>query len=177
MPPESARGPHGFTLVELVIVIMIIGMLAAMAIPRMSRGAETADEAALAGNLHTVRTALLRYYVEHRNNFPGPDADKVAAQLLGFTDMAGATSATSGGGFIYGPYLVSIPAAPLGYNPGSSEIAIDASNSPPTPQPSSSAGWLYNPNTGEFQVNASDDELKQISAQLTTATTATIKGE
>ena len=133
---------RGFSLVELVVVVMIIGMLASMAIPRLSRGATAASEAALMGNLTTVRNALLRYAIEHRNTFPGADADTVVLQLTSYSNVGGGTSATRNGAFVYGPYLVSIPPCTVGPKTDSNGICIDSVNSPPEYQAGSDAGWV-----------------------------------
>jgi len=159
MRQAGRRYRSAFSLIELVIVVAMIGMLASMAIPRLSRGAVAASDAALVGNLNIMRSALLRYAIEHHNRFPGPDAAGAVAQLTRYTDSAGAVSPIRSGAFVWGPYVMQIPPCPIGYNPGSSEILIDSVNSPPKAQAASTAGWVYNPNTGEFYPNASDAQM------------------
>jgi prepilin-type N-terminal cleavage/methylation domain-containing protein len=131
MRSASVKRRRAFSLVELVVVVVIIGMLASMAIPRMSRGATGANEAAVVGNLSMIRNALVHYAIEHGNTFPGPDAAKTAAQLTQYSDASGKTSPTQTGAYLYGPYLTAVPPCPLGYNSGSSEILIDDVHSPP----------------------------------------------
>ncbi len=159
MSKAVARRRRGFTLAELVVVIVIIGMVASMAIPRMSRGAMGANDAVLAGDINTVRTAILHYTVEHRNVFPEPDAASVVAQLTQYSDLSGTTSPTKTVTAVYGPYLHSIPPCPIGHNPGSNAILIDDANSPPKENATSTAGWLYNTKTGEFYPNATDQQI------------------
>ena len=155
---------RSFTLVELVVVIMIIGMIASMAIPRISQGATRANGAAIAGSINTMRKAVLYYAIEHRNKFPGSTALQVVAQLTQYSDLTGTTSPSRTPSAQYGPYLNSIPPCPIGFSPGSNTIAIDLVNSPPTPKPASGAGWIYNPNTGELYPNASDLDIANVTA-------------
>ncbi len=54
----------GFTLVELMIVMTIIGLLAAIAIPSYVRSVQKAREAVLKEDLHTLRTAIDSYTVD-----------------------------------------------------------------------------------------------------------------
>jgi general secretion pathway protein G len=58
------KGEGGFTLVELMIVMTIIGILAAIAIPSYVRAVEKAREAVLREDLHTMRTAIDSYTVD-----------------------------------------------------------------------------------------------------------------
>lgn len=147
------RAGRAFTLVELIIVIVILGMIASIAIPRLSRASSDAPQAALETDLRIVRSAILRYAVEHKNQFPGPTATAFVNQLTNYTDVNGAPSRTRSSRYRFGPYLVAIPPCPVGPNAGSRDVLIDAANSPPRADTSKPAGWVYNPNTGEFYAN------------------------
>jgi general secretion pathway protein G len=61
---RNRSGESGFTLVELMIVMTIIGILAAIAIPSYIRAVQKAREAVLREDLHTMRTAIDSYTVD-----------------------------------------------------------------------------------------------------------------
>jgi general secretion pathway protein G len=61
---RNRSGESGFTLVELMIVMTIIGILAAIAIPSYIRSVQKAKEAVLKEDLHTMRTAIDSYTVD-----------------------------------------------------------------------------------------------------------------
>ena len=58
-------GQTGFTLVELMIVVIIVGILAAVAVPMYSGATEKARATECVAALGTVRSALRNYYAEH----------------------------------------------------------------------------------------------------------------
>lgn len=147
------RKRRAFTLVEMVMVVMIIGMISSMAIPRISRGASAAADATLAADLTVVRKAILYFAAEHNGAFPGPNSARFTTGLTQYSDAAGQGSVTRTTTYLYGPYLQAIPPCPIGPNRGSSKVLIDATNSPPRTDVSSGDGWVYNPNTGEFFAN------------------------
>jgi len=59
------RNEKGFTLMELMIVIVIIGVLAAIGVPAYKGMTDKARKASCDANLRTVQTAVAMYYSEH----------------------------------------------------------------------------------------------------------------
>ena len=74
-------GEGGFTLVELMIVMTIIGILSAIAIPSFIKSVTKAKEAVLREDLHTMRTAIDSYTVDKEKAPQGLD-DLVQAGYL-----------------------------------------------------------------------------------------------
>jgi prepilin-type N-terminal cleavage/methylation domain-containing protein len=137
----------GFSLIELVIVVVIIAIIGAIAIPRLSRGSAGAADASLVGNLRVLRSAVDLYASEHGGTYPATAT--IVAQLTQYTDDTGATSATKTGNFIYGPYLRTIPALPVGAAKGSTGVAAAAA---------AGVGWIYDPTAGTIAPNTTGTE-------------------
>ena len=57
----------GLTLIELLIVVIILGALAAIAIPRMSSSSDTAKTKACLTNVETINTQVELYYANNEN--------------------------------------------------------------------------------------------------------------
>ncbi len=142
---KERRG--GFTLLELVLVIVIIGTIAAIAIPRLSRGAAGASNAALQGSLAVLRKAIDLYATEHGGTLPTKDG--VENQLLLYSDALGNTQATRDTTFMYGPYLANLPALPVGERKGNTHIANKNGDG---------VGWIYKQNTGTIRANTKGGE-------------------
>src|ERR1700733_13321798 len=65
LPTRAPRSrEQGFTLLELMIVMVVIGLLAAIAIPSYTRNIRAANEAVLREDLHTMRQAIDSYTVD-----------------------------------------------------------------------------------------------------------------
>jgi general secretion pathway protein G len=77
----TRQGENGFTLVELMIVMTIIGLLAAIAIPNYIRSVNKAKEAVLKEDLHVIRNAIDSYTVDKEKAPQGLD-DLVQAGYL-----------------------------------------------------------------------------------------------
>ncbi|HEX5470477.1 MAG TPA: type II secretion system protein [Lacipirellulaceae bacterium] len=69
------RKHKGFTLIELVVVVMILGILAAVAAPKLLGTSKSASDAALKQSLAVVRDAIERYAAEHSGTLP-PGTDQ-----------------------------------------------------------------------------------------------------
>jgi prepilin-type N-terminal cleavage/methylation domain-containing protein len=62
---RKIRNNKGFTLIELMIVVVIIGILAALAIPRFSKASDRAKEKEADGVLKQIYTLQQTYYAQH----------------------------------------------------------------------------------------------------------------
>lgn len=88
----------GFTLLELLMVVIIVGILASIAIPQFFKVAERARASEGANVLGAVRSAQLRYYSEH-GKLTGALTDlDVDTANLKFFAAPGCTASTYAGG-------------------------------------------------------------------------------
>jgi len=137
------RSQKGFTLVELLIVVIILGILAAVVIPQFNSAASESKEAALASNLATVRQAIEMYKVQHNDTFP----TSLVAQLTAGTDIDGGT------GTAYGPYLRNaFPKNPVHTGTGASDAILVVTSGPSSA--TNAEGWVYNSSDGTFRANS-----------------------
>lgn len=153
----NCRIRAAFTLVELVMVVTIIGTIAAIAAPRMSGAASNSTRNALEASISHVRTAIDCYYAEH-SRYPGyvvasgtPDGTAFVNQLTLFSDAKGNTNASSTSPYLYGPYL----RAPFPTNPFNnlSTVHVKANLGSANPAPGST-GWIAVLSHGYFGINA-----------------------
>lgn len=91
----------GFTLIEVLIVVVIMAVLAATIIPQFSASTDDAKTSSLQFNMHTLRSQIELYRVHH-NEYPELKDGKLE-QLTSSTN-AGGTIGT-GKDFPYGPYI------------------------------------------------------------------------
>ncbi len=141
------RRRRGFSLLELVIVVVILGIIGAIAIPRLSQGASGAADSALASNLAVLRNAIDLYAAEHRGNYP--TLADFEDQMLLYSDANGNTQATKDSDHVFGPYLRSIPPLPVGTEAGSNVVGGSVA---------AGTGWLYDETAGTISAALADTE-------------------
>ena len=100
----------GFTLVELLIVIIIIAVLAAIAIPKFSNSSQRSKESSLRANLKLVRNAIDLFRAD-TGAFPATMAGLTASTTSGLS--AAAAACTIAATDWRGPYLQAIPVDPV----------------------------------------------------------------
>ncbi len=97
----------GFSLVELIIVVSVLGILAAMVIPKFVNASDTARSSAMLDTLRGTRMALERYKFDHDDTYP--DIDDLWGALISKSDRDGTLNAAGD----YGPYLKMEPTNPF----------------------------------------------------------------
>src|SRR4051812_45990904 len=106
----------GFTLVEILIVVIILGILAAIVIPQFTSASQDARKNSLTSQLQTLRSQIELYKLQHLDALPTHLATASFAtpwdQLTNKTDNAGAIG-TVAGTHVFGPYLQADPTNPL----------------------------------------------------------------
>src|SRR5580693_6692249 len=102
---------RGFTLVEILIVVIILGILAAIVIPQFTNASSSARTSSIQSLLQTVRSQVELYKIQH-NDTP-PPLTSMWTELTGPTDTTGDTSTTNNATFTWGPYLQQVPTDPL----------------------------------------------------------------
>jgi general secretion pathway protein G len=117
----------GFTLVEILIVVIILGILAAIVIPQFAHASDDARKADLRSQLQTMRAAIQLYRVQHLDQTP----DLVGSDWAAFTAKTDAYGNPSVNSNDWGPYLQSEPQNPL---TGTSTISDT---------PAAGVGWVY----------------------------------
>lgn len=133
----------GFTLVEILIVVVILGILAAIVIPQFTNASQEASASSLKSQLQTVRSQIELMRVKHNGVIP----DFSAEQWVPLTDPS-----TYNGAWTEGAYLQSDP-----INPFTGQSAIVAGSDPLTEGDPATDGWLWDDTNGRIYAVGFDE--------------------
>jgi general secretion pathway protein G len=90
------QAKRGFTLVEILIVVVILGILAAIVIPQFTEASTEAKLSSLCSDLQTIRSQIELYKVQHNDAMPGTAAGvSFTKAMTGGTTLAGAVDAAA----------------------------------------------------------------------------------
>ena len=148
------KANRGFTLVEILIVVVILGILAAIVIPQFTEASTESKASRLASDLQMLRSQIELYKVQHNDNLP------TAALFLNAMTMASASTASAEADYAvraadnktthpYGPYMQTIPTNPFA-PAGVGDVVLA------TGADAATCGWTYNQDTGEIRASDAD---------------------
>src|SRR5256885_10143298 len=94
----SRKSNKGFTLVEILIVVIILGILAAIVIPQFTNASQDARKSSLVSQLQTIRSQIELYKLQHRDAWPTSDGAVASAwvwsKMTAKTNDDGTTTGT-----------------------------------------------------------------------------------
>jgi general secretion pathway protein G len=134
------RNTRGFTLVEILIVVIILGILAAIVIPQFTNASSDARKNSVQSTLQTLRGQLELFKIQHGDTPPG--ATMLATVMQGKTNAADTNTTVATG--TLGPYVQAFPTNPVN---GASTVVNAAGTT---------AGWVYTVTGGQYTVFATD---------------------
>lgn len=137
--PAVAR--RGFTLVEILVVVVILGILSAIVIPQFSSASQDSRASALKQDLHIMRQQLELYRNQHNDEYPA--LATFIQQMTLSSDQAGNTAPIGTAGYPYGPYMPTMPRNPFTDTVPLGDGAVGSS------------AWYYDENTGFIAPNDS----------------------
>jgi len=135
---------RAFTLVEILIVVVILGILAAIVVPQFSKAADDARAGNIATQLSTIQNAI-ELYRAREGTYPTLDAASGWSDLMGGTDNLDGTFTPVAGET---QYLKDIPRNPA--DPTNTYLVAQVNGAT---YGSAAAGWVFN--TDDYQIYAS----------------------
>jgi general secretion pathway protein G len=141
----------GFTLVEILIVVIILGILAAIVIPQFTSASQDARKNSLVSQLQTIRSQIELYKLQHKDQLPtslGSGTNDWAEMLkqtdADQNDYVAGTSTTGP----FGPYLQQEPVNPLNSYSAVGSVTTDPTLGGPNPV-TGNVGWIINTTNGK----------------------------
>jgi len=137
----------------VLIVVVILGILAATVLPQFTSTSENAKESALVQDLQTLRSQFELYKFQHNSTYPAQgttDETKFLDAMLLSSDADGTTGPIDTKPF--GPYFI----GQFSTSPFSGKNDVKVVNIDTLPAADDATGWIYSSKTGRIKVNSTD---------------------
>lgn len=144
------KAKSGFTLVEILIVVVILGILAAIVIPQFTEASTEAKMSSLCSDLQTVRSQIELYKVHHNDNIPTAGGLTLVAAMTGKTEISGVVSDGNPANGEYGPYLQKFPTNQF------NDLGDVEEETGTTNLGNGNCGWHFDTSTGQFHADTTD---------------------
>ncbi|MHC4636961.1 MAG: prepilin-type N-terminal cleavage/methylation domain-containing protein [Planctomycetota bacterium] len=145
-----------FSIIEILIVVAILGIIAAIVVPQFQDQTVNAKSAVAKDNLMILRGVIELYTVHHNGKPPGYsgvnliDGLMIPNQLILYTNITGSYSTTKTGDFRFGPYLKKMPVNT--FNNKTVIRCLGDNEDFPYP-PNGTYGWIYKPATSDIRID------------------------
>jgi general secretion pathway protein G len=134
-----------FTLMEIVVVVLVMGILAGVAAPKMLKMSDSATDKGVLQSLSIVRDGIELFQASNAGTLPGADGDAATFK----SNLA--------------PYVRKFPVMPLG--PARNDLVLMANGGSPNGDSTPTEGWKYYYDSGRFIVNSHDKTLSDDSVR------------
>ena len=113
---RTQKSKSGFTLVEILIVVIILGILAAIVIPQFTNASQDARKSSLVSQLQTLRSQIELWKLQHGDALPnlvGGDDTPASLDVTNWDPLTTVTQYPAGSANNFGPYMQAPPKNPL----------------------------------------------------------------
>jgi general secretion pathway protein G len=163
-----------FTLVEILIVVIILGILAAIVIPQFTEASTEAKQSSLVSNLQTLRSQVGLYKIQHNDVLPGvtagtpdsaPASDaEIIRCLTTTTKIDGSAWNVGDADQKFGPYMQVVPENPFITVDGTASFSFASG----LPAALDSSHWYIDTDTGAVYANDSFETSDTIPVEHST---------
>jgi general secretion pathway protein G len=150
--------------VEILVVVILLGILAAIIIPQFSNATQSARASMLGDDLRVMRTQIMIFQAQHNSvapGYPGGDVSQAPTEVAFVAHITQASKADcetappGTSGYPFGPYMRQMPENPIN---GKRTVLVLGNAATFPDVPTDGYGWVYQPSTLLFKSDATGSD-------------------